>query len=436
MQHKLPALSVRILVAVLVLGTLGYFGFRSINKNNSGTLTASGSIEATIVDIAPEMAGKVSEVLADEGQSVTKDQPLLRLDASLFAAQREVASTQVDSAKATLAAAQTKYDQTLQAALSTQEGSRAKDWRISAPDEFDQSAWYFNQTEQIAATQSEVDSARTALSEALTNLAKVTSDLNNADYVSAEQRLARARAAFLVADTVKIQAENAVEGGGLQDAAYDYYNLALRELNDAQKEYNALLNSKSRNELEDARGIVVVAHQRYDTAYSNLLELQTGAESPAVLTAAKALDQAQAALAQAAANLALIDTQIKKLTISAPMDGVILTRNVEPGEFVQPGAVALTIADLSELTITVYVPEDHYGLISLGQTAEVKVDSFPDLPFPAQVVLIADQAEYTPRNIQTVEGRSATMIAIKLSVSDPQGKLLKPGMPADVTFIR
>ena len=138
-------------------------------------------------------------------------------------------------------------------------------------------------------------------------------------------------------------------------------------------------------------------------------------------------------MTQAEANLALLDTQVAKLTIVAPIDGVILTRNVEPGEFVQPGAVALTMADLTNLTITVYVPENLYGQIALGQIAKVHVDSFPDLVFNATVVHIADQAEFTPRNVQTVEGRSSTFYAIKLQVEDLDGKL-KIGMPADVVF--
>jgi HlyD family secretion protein len=112
---------------------------------------------------------------------------------------------------------------------------------------------------------------------------------------------------------------------------------------------------------------------------------------------------------------------------------VVLTRNVEPGEFVQPGAAAITLGDLSHLTITVYVPEDRYGNIFLGQNARMSVDSFPGTQFSAQVSFISDQAEFTPRNVQTVEGRSSTVYAIKLKVSDPQGKL-KPGMPADVVF--
>jgi HlyD family secretion protein len=95
--------------------------------------------------------------------------------------------------------------------------------------------------------------------------------------------------------------------------------------------------------------------------------------------------------------------------------------------------VVITTADLSQLTITVYVPEDRYGQIRRGQTATVTVDSFPGTEFSAQVTHIADQAEFTPRNVQTVEGRSATVYAIELAVTDTEGRL-KPGMPADVSF--
>jgi HlyD family secretion protein len=81
----------------------------------------------------------------------------------------------------------------------------------------------------------------------------------------------------------------------------------------------------------------------------------------------------------------------------------------------------------------VYLPEDSYGQVKLGQVARVTVDSYTGTTFPASVVHIADQAEFTPRNVQTVEGRRTTVYAIKLDVPNPDGKL-KPGMPADVTF--
>jgi multidrug resistance efflux pump len=117
------------------------------------------------------------------------------------------------------------------------------------------------------------------------------------------------------------------------------------------------------------------------------------------------------------------------------MDGVVLARNVDPGEFVQPGGAAMTMADLNDLTITVYVSEDRYGEIHLGQNVQVTVDSFPGETFSATVSYISDKAEFTPRNVQTVSGRSATVYAVKLMVSDP-GHNLKLGMPADVVFVK
>jgi HlyD family secretion protein len=433
MQPKLPPLPVRIVVALVVISTLAYFGIRSLAQENNGELAASGTIEAAVVNVSPEMAGKVAEVNAAEGESVTKDQPLLNLDPSLLDAQRAVAAAAVDSATAALASAQTKYDQTLEAALAAQAAQRSQDWKTSAPSEFDQPNWYIEQDQQIAAAQTELDNAKAEIDAALANLDKVINDLKNSDYLKTEQDLAEARAAFVIAEQVKEQASNASDSGGLSEAAQDYYDDALTNLDDAEEAYNDMLNTDEADDVEYARGQVLVAQQRYDAAYARLLTLQTGADSPAVIVAAKELDKSKSALSQAEASLALIDAQITKLAVHAPLDGVILTRNVEPGEFVQPGAVAMTMADLSNLTITVYIPEDRYGAISLGQTAEVKVDSFPDMTFTATVIHIADQAEFTPRNVQTVEGRSATLYAIKLSVQDPEGKL-KIGMPADVTF--
>jgi HlyD family secretion protein len=432
MNHKRPPIPA-IVIVLLLIALSAYFIVTQTAGTDATALTASGAIEATQVNIAPEVAGKVTEVLVEEGQSVSMNTPLLRLDPSLLAAQRAVSSAAVDSATATLAAAQLKYDQTLESALAAQAAQRSKDWQASAPGEFDQPNWYIEQDQQVAAAQAELDAAQAAIDDANANLDQVITDLKNSDFLQAEQDLADARAAFVIAEQVKDQASNASDSGGLSEAAQDYYDEALTELEDAEEAYNDLMNSDEAEDVEYARGQVLVARQRYDAAYARLLTLQTGADSPAVIAAAKELDKAKSALAQAEASLALIDAQIAKLEVKAPMDGVILTRNVEPGEFVAPGATTLTIGNLNELTITVYIPENRYGEISLGQTATLTVDSFPDATFNATVIQIADKAEFTPRNVQTVEGRSSTVFAIKLSVQDPDG-MLKIGMPADVVF--
>jgi HlyD family secretion protein len=432
MQHKRPPVQVIVLLLLVVL-VGSYYGLKVLFDGNTDGLQASGTIEAVNVNVSPEMAGKAREVRVGEGDKVAAGDELLSMDDSLLSAQREVAYAQVDAARSALAAVEHNYDVTVESALIAQQNSTASDWRFSAPDEFNQPGWYFTQSEQIPAAKVELDKAQTALVSVRQNLQSVLANIANADLLAAEKRLAEARAAFLVAEEVKIQAEYAAESGGLLDAAYDSYNTSRDELSAAERAYYAFLNSDSAWEVQKARGEVAVAQQRYDVAYSQLVTLQTGTESPQVVSAQKALDQAQAAARQAEANLALLDVQLAKLSVYAPVDGTVISRNVEPGEFVQPGATVLSLADLSSLTITVYVPEDRYGEISLGQSAGVNVDSFPGEKFEAQVSYIANTAEYTPRNVQTVEGRSATVYAVKLKLEDPEGRL-KPGMPADVVF--
>jgi HlyD family secretion protein len=119
--------------------------------------------------------------------------------------------------------------------------------------------------------------------------------------------------------------------------------------------------------------------------------------------------------------------------VYAPSSGVLLARGIEPGEVVGAGASVMTIGVLENLNITVYVPEDRYGALKLGQKAKVTVDSFPGRVFIATVTNISDKAEYTPRNVQTVEGRKTTVYAVKLSIANLD-LALKIGMPADVSF--
>lgn len=152
-----------------------------------------------------------------------------------------------------------------------------------------------------------------------------------------------------------------------------------------------------------------------------------------VTQAQSRLEQSESAVAQAEAELDLTEVQLDKLNVSAPISGVVISRKVEPGEVVQPGAPVMTIGQLEKVTITVYVPEDRYGQITIGEKAKVTVDSFPGEIFTATVVYIADRAEFTPRNVQTSEGRRSTVFAVELSLRNDAGKL-KPGMPADVQF--
>ncbi len=188
-----------------------------------------------------------------------------------------------------------------------------------------------------------------------------------------------------------------------------------------------------KQQLDQARATLANAQAQYDVvkAGANPKQIEAVTAQADAATAQGSAAEAQAEAAQAA--LGVLDVQLSKLTIAAPADGIVLSRTVEAGAVVLPGSTLLVVADLSELQITVYVSEDRYGAINLNQTATVTVDSFPGETFTAAVVRIADKAEFTPRNVQTAEGRRTTVFAVKLSIANPEGKL-KPGMPADVAF--
>ena len=480
MKNKLPRPVIAIVVLAIIVAL--YFGLANLKGSSNGELTASGSIEATTMNVSPELAGKVLVVDVDEGTLVKTNDPLLHLDPSLLNAQRAVASAQVDSAKAGAVTAQhaldtatSQYQIALEAALAQDKKTRIQDWFSKDPKQFDQPDWYFTRSEQLKSASDQTDIALKTLTDTQSKLANVNQSVEKSEFLTAEKRLLDARLAYLSARDVNNLAQNstdanapvgrynkthcgtndgyAVDNKRLTNFVYgctgndqlsqigsDLFDAAQTELDNAQKTYDELLGTQAADDILQARAEVSIAQELYYSALDYQRKLQTGEQSIAVSAAQGALsqaqaaaDQAQTAVEQAQANLDLIDKQIAKLDVYAVMDGVILTRNVEPGEFVQPGATALTMANLDDLSITVYVPENRYGQVSLGQSADVSVDSFPGEKFTATVVHMADQAEFTPRNVQTVEGRSSTFYAIKLKVDDPQGKL-KIGMPADVVF--
>lgn len=482
MNNRKILAAVVIGLVVILLGS--YFGVRALTNNTNSALKASGTIETVNVDISPEVAGKAQDVRAVEGQTVKAGDVLIVLDDTLLLEQRKVAAAQLDTARAAsqtaanaLSITQAQYQQTLETALTQDQQTRVQDWFPKDPKQFDQPTWYFSRAEQIQALQTQVDDAKQALDNAQAQLTAVTKSLDEADFLAAEQRLQNARLSYQILKDVNQRAQNSVKVDAplgrfnsthcgtnkgyqlntaqitnevyqctgdvhLSQTSQTLWDNAQAELAAAQQAYNALLSTTAADKMLQARAEVSVQQERYYAALDHLRAQQTGDQSPSVTAAKGAVDQAQAtyeqsqkAAAEAQANLGLLDAQMAKLVVKAPMDGVILTRSVEPGELVQPGTVALTMGNLSQLTITVYVPEDRYGQIHLGQKAGVSVDSFPGALFEAQVSNISDQAEFTPRNVQTVEGRSSTVYAIKLAVNDPKGEL-KPGMPADVTFQR
>ena len=117
----------------------------------------------------------------------------------------------------------------------------------------------------------------------------------------------------------------------------------------------------------------------------------------------------------------------------SPIDGTVLLRTAEPHEVVGPGEVILALANLARLEIRIYLPEIYLGRIRNGQDVKIRVDSHPDREFEGRISRISDKAEFTPKNIQTIDERVKTVYAVTVDTGDNNG-ILKPGMPCDVTI--
>jgi multidrug resistance efflux pump len=463
-----------LIVFLLITTTIG--GCDQLMAEDASGLEASGVVEAVEVLVAPEVGGRVTEVFVAEGDQVQEGDSLIGIENEILdsqynqavsaheAAQVNLKTAQgalayaeatLEAAQANLELAQIKYDLELMLARAQELPAREDAWNERTLSEFDLPVWYFDKSEEISAAETEVQTAWESLQIEKENLEDVLDSISNADLREAESDLAEAQAAFLVADELKDRRIGQNGSEEIRDYIQDLYDTAEAALESAQKNYDSLLSDLDQEDLIKARARVEVAQERYEIALDNLDQIFTGEESLQVKAAEISVRQAESMVTQAEASMAqaisgvqlveksvaqaesavdLIEIQLDRLLVSATSSGVVLIRNIEPGELAQAGVTVMTIGQLDNLSITVYVPEDRYGEIDLGDLASVTVDSFPKEIFDAVVTRIADQAEYTPRNVQTEEDRKTTVFAVELSVDDPSGKL-KPGMPADVQFV-
>lgn len=319
------------------------------------TVTASGRIEGRDVTVAPKtIDGRVAQLFADEGDTVTKGQLLAELETNALEAR-----------VASLAAAVANVD--------AQIGQATLDVALTAK----------NSDATIAA-------AEAAVSTAAARVTRARAVLSNA---AANQR----RGAALFAQAVISRTE------------FDQMELALStseaDLDAAEREF-----ARSNADLALARAskdAVAVKRQQV-----------------------RALQQSRRA---AASQLAEAQANLAERRIVAPADGTILSRPVEVGDVVSPGSAMFQLVDLRRLYVKVYIPEPDIPKIRLGDRADVSVDAFPGRSFEARVTKIADQAEFTPKNVETADERLKLVFGVEVTFVTPD-RLLKPGMPADCTI--
>jgi HlyD family secretion protein len=160
-----------------------------------------------------------------------------------------------------------------------------------------------------------------------------------------------------------------------------------------------------------------------EAAQARLEALLGGATSQDVALARAGVDQAEA-------GLAIFELQREKLSVPSPLDGLVVANPVPLSELLAPGAPIMTIADLSRLYLTVFVPEDEVGRVYLGQQASISVDAYPGRVIAGSVSYISSRAEFTPKSVQTQKERVSTVFAVRIRLGTGE-LILKPGIPAD-----
>ena len=467
MIHRVSKLTITFLV--FVLAGCSIFNGSAGSTSTFGRISASGTITTNKIQVAPEIGGKIVEIKVDKGSMVKAGDEIFRLDDQVLQAQYKQAQQSVNASQAALDAAQKKlanaqaqYDLTAQAVRQQDQANHTSTWLAIQPDQITLPTWYFHKSEEITALQTLITQAQTDLDSEQANLDQELKAASNQDFVAAEKRLDQAQQAYIIANETLNEAKGITpinsfatttpvpsptpqgtttpQNTDLADAAQKIFDSAKTELDAAQKAYDQMLSSDAAKRVSEARARVAVAQERLFNTRDTLNHLQTGDQSlqinlvqTAVDQAKSGIDQAQAALSQAQAAQDLLKVQLDKTVVSSPISGIVLSRPMNVGEVTAAGVTIIEVGQLDQVTLTVYIPENQYGQIKLDEIAKISVDSFPGKTFSGSVTYIADQAEFTPRNVQTVDSRSTTVYKVEITLPNPDGNL-KPGMPADATL--
>ena len=181
----------------------------------------------------------------------------------------------------------------------------------------------------------------------------------------------------------------------------------------------------SREALDKAQLAFEVAQSQHDQATQALQLLEVGPRPERIDAQRAVVDQARAAVAQ-------IDAMLANAVIRAPFGGVVTVKDRETGETVSPGAPVLTVTNLDDRWVRIYIPETRIGAVHLGEAARITADTYRGKVYGGQVSFIASEAEFTPKNVQTADERVKLVYAVKVRITADSSYDLKPGIPADV----
>ena len=386
-----------VLPIALALAVVGLILWRSRERNAApaSDLYGNGIIETHEVDLSAKVAGKITSLRVDEGSPVAEGQIIAELDSEELAANVQQAEAALASAKANLAEllAGTRAED-IRRAQAQYEAARQSRHQARAQYELVKAGPRVEQIDQLRAG---VTQAVVALADAEREFKRLQGLEDQGAVARQQVDLQRTRrdSAAAALDAARQRLREAEAGSRPQEIAAA--QAALRQSNDQARAAKAALD-------------LAVAGPRPQT-----------------------IDAAKGRVAQAEAALKAARAQLDYTVVRAPVTGVVAVRAAELGEFVPPGMPIVRVSVIDHPWLRVYVPEPDLGRVKLGQSADVTSDTYPGRKYPGRVVEIAQQPEFTPKNVQTREERVKLVFGVKVEVQNPNREL-KPGMPADAVI--
>lgn len=442
-------------------------------------LVASGFVEADEASVSTELGGRIVALHADEGDEVEEGMILVELNDALLEAQIRVAEADLAAAEAALAQVRAgvrpetlSHAQALLAQAETAREAARVAWEdaqamLEHPQELElaltaaraQLGVLARQQRQASALANSAQAARDFADEAVSLLQDVDPQsvwvpigalppgislppgLEDGEYringyrvvisggtASVETRVWMAVPADFMDSALHQQASATYQSW----QAWTGLDQARSALSGAESYVKEMERQKANPLTLQAQ--VNAAKAQYEIAAAAVGLAQAQVEGLKIGATPAQLAAVEAQVEVARASLQSLVVQADKFQLRAPLSGLILERPVHVGEVALPGAPLMSIGDLDNVTLTVYVPEDELGKVNVGQPATVTVDAYPDREFGGRVTFIAGQAEFTPKNVQTREERVNMVFAVKIRLPNPD-HALKPGMPADAVLI-